>query len=106
MMHNNNAGVILRMDSYSVEISPSVLGRAKELQIASAQQDRQQHTQPQTKQPNRGRRSTNRAHPALFTRGVSRIEQQPSRVAALQQQKSKGSSSSVDQVSGKQRKQG
>jgi hypothetical protein len=43
--------------------------------VASAEQDRQKHTQPQTKQPDRGRRSTDWAYSALFTRGISRIKE-------------------------------
>lgn len=79
---------------------------AKVRQNLSAEQDGQQHAQSQRKQPDSRSRSANRAYSTLFPDGASRIEKQPSGVAALEEQKYKGCDGSVNQVSGEQWKQG
>src|SRR5215471_4810334 len=66
---------------------------------SSAQQDRQQHTQSQNKQPDRRCRGPHGPQSPLLTRRMSWIEQQPSRVAAFQRKKHEGRCSSVNQQS-------
>src|SRR3989442_10204537 len=60
--------------------------KASVFHLGSIQQNRQQHSQPQHKKPQRWCRRTHRAGTAGFAGGNARVEQEPLSVAALQHQ--------------------